>query len=117
MPDDFAAFGHPVDDHVERRGFDAGLQSTGRYPTFFQREIVGEHLDPGLHKFGKTLCERPGTRREHAILYQIKDYLVPLGGEPARQVVTKADIVRLERITGLDKHIFGHFLHLPPTRD
>ena len=58
MPDDLATFSQPVDDHIKRGWFDARLQSAGGDPSLPQREIVGEHFNPGLHDVC-MIFERP----------------------------------------------------------
>src|SRR5260221_14297109 len=51
MPERFVAFGHVVDDDVDRCGLDAGGESRVRDAPLAEREIVGEHsharLDEG----------------------------------------------------------------------
>ena len=57
MPERLAAVGELVDDDVERRRGDAGGETARGDRPLAQREVVGEHLDPG-----------PGDRGEPALV-------------------------------------------------
>lgn len=108
MPDCRAAPCQGVDDFVEWRRSCRGRQVVSTDGPFPERELVCEDLDAGLGGELEACRLFTPTGRDHSILDEEENDVVPLTRKVRRDFENKGDVTRFERITRLDEQVRPH---------